>query len=221
MKNKLDPHLLAAARSYLELKVIEIKDLKLKTACEVLLKDERFFICPAAIYKHQAYEGGLCEHTMQVMDIALYMAKSTTMLGYYYMLGDDRYTRSLDVIVAAVLWHDYGKIFDYRKKALEDQLSGEPNYGYERHRWTVRHLTRSYAEFLAAAQEAGVDEDLTEEVCHCILAHHGRNDWGSPVEPLSPEASMIHYADCMSAFYLGKPHMFRPGRVDWKDVKGS
>jgi 3'-5' exoribonuclease len=36
-------------------------------------------------------------------------------------------------------------------------------------------------------------------VIHCILSHHGRKDWGSPVEPATLEALVLHQADMLSA----------------------
>jgi 3'-5' exoribonuclease len=41
---------------------------------------------------------------------------------------------------------------------------------------------------------------------HAILAHHGRQEWGSPVEPVTAEAYILHYADMLSV-------RFGPGLV--------
>lgn len=43
-------------------------------------------------------------------------------------------------------------------------------------------------------------EAQTEKaVGHCILAHHGRKDWGSPIEPQTQEAYLLHAADTWSS----------------------
>jgi 3'-5' exoribonuclease len=34
---------------------------------------------------------------------------------------------------------------------------------------------------------------------HIVLAHHGRKEWGSPVEPMTPEALLVHHADDLDA----------------------
>ena len=34
---------------------------------------------------------------------------------------------------------------------------------------------------------------------HIVLAHHGRKEWGSPVEPMMPEALLVHHADDLDA----------------------
>ena len=55
-----------------------------------------------------------------------------------------------------------------------------------------------------------VNPDLMEEVSHVILAHHGRLEWGSPIEPQTPEALIVHQADMLSAYFTNtkKPHLF-------------
>lgn len=201
-------------KKWLTEKVLAMKTPGLQQTCLKLLADERFFTAPAAAKKHQAWDGGLAEHTQQVMDIALSMAHCDSLK--HEMHVDEVY--SYEIIAAAALWHDYGKIWDYKK--AEEPKDGL-NYVYDRHRWTVRHLVRSYSEFMNTARSCGVSEETIEEISHCILAHHGRSEWGSPVEPLSPEASILHYADCMSAFHIGKQHVFRNGVKNWGTAKGE
>ena len=46
------------------------------------------------------------------------------------------------------------------------------------------------------------DRDL---MVHCILAHHGQRDFGSPVPPCIPEAMVMHFIDQIS----GKMNMFQ------------
>ena len=194
-------------KKYLEAMVALISDPKLRRACDGVLQDPRFLASPAAAKKHQAYEGGLVVHTAEVLRIALATAGSIKDL-------------SSDVIIAGTLWHDYGKIWDYEEvNPVYDVDEDNPRYGYTRHRWTTRHLTRSYAEFVSAARQAIVDPDLVEEVGHCILAHHGRQEWGSPVLPLTPEAFIVHMADTLSARFTEKLHIFRVkrGKNGWKD----
>lgn len=206
-------------KEWLSSKVASIADEPLRAACERLLRDPRFFVSPAAAVKHQAHTGGLAKHTREVMDIALAMSRAETL----------NELARFDVIVAGTLWHDYGKIWDYKRndQAVIDAYNrgfrpnGDtppPEWVYARHRWTIRHLSRSYAEFHRVATECGVSEDLLEEVSHCILSHHGRKEWGSPVEPMSTEASMIHFADTIDALHVGKPHLFRDvdKNSDWK-----
>lgn len=198
-------------KNWLTARVNSITNEPLKKTCLYLLEDERFFVSPAAAKKHQAWTGGLAEHTRQVMDIALAMASAECLRGIV----------STDIIIVGVLWHDYGKIWDYKKntKQVEADGTNAPEWVYDRHRWTTRHLSRSYAVFYKTALECGCTEDQIEEVGHCILSHHGRTEYGSPVTPMTPEASIIHFSDSVDAFHVGKPHVFRTPRAEWKSAK--
>ena len=44
-----------------------------------------------------------------------------------------------------------------------------------------------------------IPAELVNQVGHCILAHHGHKEWGSPVEPITTEARILHFADDLSA----------------------
>jgi 3'-5' exoribonuclease len=202
-------------REWLMGKVNSISSSTLELACLKVIEDDRFFVSPAAARKHQAWTGGLAQHTKEVMEIALATASAETLYDIV----------NVDIIIAGVLWHDYGKIWDYKKNDLSNSEKVDyvqtyhekvPEWVYDRHRWTIRHLSRSYAEFLIAAKEAGCPDLEIEEVSHCILAHHGRHEYGSPVTPLSVEAAIIHNSDSIDAFYVGKPHIFRTPRTDWE-----
>jgi 3'-5' exoribonuclease len=52
---------------------------------------------------------------------------------------------------------------------------------------------------MTIAKDYILSEELKTSVGHCILAHHGRQEWGSPIEPQTVEAMIIHYADMLSA----------------------
>jgi 3'-5' exoribonuclease len=47
----------------------------------------------------------------------------------------------------------------------------------------------------AARSEPGLDAPCVERLTHAILAHHGRKEWGAPVEPQTVEAWLVHLAD--------------------------
>ncbi len=201
-------------REWLESQVNAISSNCLREACLKVIQDDRFFVAPAAAKKHQAYTGGLAQHTSEVMEIALATASAPCLKNIV----------DLNIIIAGVLWHDYGKIWDYKKNELtpaerqkyfDEHKQHAPEWVYDRHRWTIRHLSRSYAEFLAAANEANCSDTETEEVAHCILSHHGRQEYGSPVTPLSIEAAIIHNSDSIDAFHVDKPHIFRTSKTDW------
>jgi 3'-5' exoribonuclease len=172
-----------------------IQNSKLYALCNKVLDDKRFQDAPAARMMHQAYHGGLVVHTAEVMDCALRMA-------HCHHLKVD-----LDVLITSCIFHDYGKIWDYKPKMISigtDVKTGavefsecSNEYDYTQHQQLIRHLPRSYAEFLNMAGD--VPDDIKEQVCHCILAHHGRQEWGSPTEPKTVEAYILHAADNISA----------------------
>jgi 3'-5' exoribonuclease len=43
------------------------------------------------------------------------------------------------------------------------------------------------------------DKDLEDKLCHIILSHHGRYEYGSPRMPKTIEAMVIHQADMMDS----------------------
>lgn len=148
--------------------------------CLEIIEDKKFQECPAAKNRHQAYKGGLVVHTSEVLETSLLMTESTH-------LEVDR-----DILVTAIIFHDMGKVYDY-------YIKEDGTYDYTSHQNKIRHLARSYAEFMISANTNKLDSELTDRIGHVILAHHGRKEWGSPVEPMTAEAHIIHYADMLSA----------------------
>ena len=120
--------------------------------------------------------GGLALHTLEVAEFADEMAR------YDFVLRQRAY-------VAAV-FHDYGKIFEY---AFVDGKATNLPF---RHR--VGHVVYGWHHFNRAATLGASDEEY-EEIGHALLAHHGRREWGSPVEPQTRLAYILHTADMMSS----------------------
>lgn len=184
------------ARKYLESATNSIQHPGLRELARHPLGDPRFWSCPAARSRHQAYPGGLAIHTAQMLITAV----ST--------LAPIPGAR-IDEVVAAGVWHDYGKIFDYHlvTQAEEDAEMGKGlragTYEYTSHKETLGHLSKSYSMFEIAAAQAGTLEIETREfIGHLILSHHGRLEWGSPVEPKCAEAWAFHCGDMMSSQFI-------------------
>lgn len=177
-----------------------ISNMPLFYACRTLLDHPEFFTWPAAISHHHNREGGLLEHTLEVADIALHIASKFPGV-------------NLDVLIAAALWHDYGKLFEYVVVFNASiSLNELPEYSlvktrdeagteyWERDKKAVHHCISSAQEFIVAARQQGVDKATEDAVVHCILSHHGPvKEWGSPVAPESLEAWVLHWADMASA----------------------
>jgi len=61
----------------------------------------------------------------------------------------------------------------------------------------VGHVALSFALWNQYALQEDVSEYIRYNVGHCILASRGRKDWGSPVEPQTPEAFFVHQIDML------------------------
>jgi 3'-5' exoribonuclease len=172
--------------SHLNREVMMITDHILRHMCLNVLGDIEFMNALGSSDKHHNFPGGLVVHTSEVMEYAMLMANAQT-------LEVDR-----DALRTAIIYHDYCKILDY-SMGVDGQIKKE------QHRINIGHLAKSYAQFMIEAQNNGFDlwnndvNSVVNKIGHIMLAHHGRNEWGSPVTPNSTEAMIIHYADMLSS----------------------
>jgi 3'-5' exoribonuclease len=138
----------------------------------------RLKLAPAATSFHHAYLGGLLEHVLSLIE-----------------LGDrvsDHYpSLDRDLVLAGIVLHDLGKLeelgyergFHYTTRG---QLIGHITIGLE----LVQDKMRALPDFPAA---------LKDRIEHIILSHHGKLEFGSPKEPMFPEALVVHYLDDMDS----------------------
>lgn len=149
-----------------------------------VIYDLNFQKAPGSGGNHHAYEGGLVSHTYEVVDNAIVFGSAGTL-----------YRVRMDILVLAAILHDYEKIHEYRIN--EDGTIDKLPY-----RRLIHHVHGSFAHFLKLADKHGLYDDWRkEQIGHCILAHHGRPEWGSSIYPQTPEAMLLHHADMMSAFF--------------------
>ena len=132
----------------------------------------------AAKTVHHSFTGGLLEHTLSVTKICEYM------IGAYDYLN-------ADLLYAAAICHDIGKTrelssFPDNDYTDEGQLIGHIVIGVE----MVSEAIRSVPDF---------PEILANEWKHCIVAHHGELEYGSPKKPALAEAMALNLADNMDA----------------------
>lgn len=137
---------------------------------------------------HHYGDHGLLVHTREVVEIA--------------MVNRDLLNLDIDkkLLFLACLFHDAGKQYDY------ERFSYQPKTGEEMVKWKstehkrkIHHISRSGIIWSKAADEYGFSEEDHDQVLHCILAHHGRQDCGSPVAPKGQMAWLLHLADSISA----------------------
>lgn len=155
-----------------------LRDIHLAGLVRAFLDDPEFSpafaAAPAAKLHHHAYVGGLAEHTRSVMELCL--------------LATDHYPElDRDLLLAGAFCHDIGKTLE---------LSIEPGFPYTEEGTLIGHIPlgfrmvgeriRSLADFPA---------DRATDLGHLVLSHQGELEWGSPVEPQTLEAIVLHFID--------------------------
>jgi 3'-5' exoribonuclease len=136
---------------------------------------ERFRQAPAAKHYHQAYAGGLLEHTLSVAQAVSAAAN--------FFPGIDR-----EIAVTGALLHDIGKTEAYNDDPLAIELTdagrleGEIPRGYYRVRREIEGIE-------------GFEPGLAQAILHIVLSHHGQLEHGSPVVPATREATLVHSID--------------------------
>jgi len=132
----------------------------------------------AAKSMHHSYMGGLAEHTLSV-------AQKCDFMSTQYPAANR------DVLVAAAMLHDIGKIYE---------LSAFPENDYTDAGQLLGHIYIG-AEMVekAAAQIQGFPAPVTLLLKHCILSHHGEFEYGAPVLPKTIEAFILHCCDNIDA----------------------
>ena len=159
-----------------------VEDPDLRRLLDSFLQDDEFMkaFCssPASIQMHSAEVGGLLHHTLNVTGICL---KALDMHS-----GMNR-----DLVIAGALLHDIGKIRNFAVSTNIDHTAEGSLVG---------HMAIGDEELLKRIGALdGFPEELAMKLRHIIASHHGKGEWGSPVEPMLPEAVLIHQADDLDA----------------------
>lgn len=128
----------------------------------------------AAKTVHHGFVGGLLEHTLSVTKLCDYYC------GAYPIL-------KRDLLLAAAMCHDIGKT---------KEICPFPQNDYTDDGQLLGHIVMG-AQMVAekAATIDGFPHGLLTELQHCILAHHGKYEFGSPKIPALIEALALNYAD--------------------------
>lgn len=184
---------------YQELKdlIATIREPHLKRLAEICyIEDEEFVrefkVHSAAKAVHHGFIGGLLQHTLAVAKLCDFMAANYPIL--------DR-----DLLVTAAIFHDIGKVYELAGFPANDytddgQLLGHIFLGAE----LVGRKVREVPEFPPV---------LATELCHCILAHHGELEYGSPKKPALAEAMALSFADNTDARLETMTEIFEKSEV--------
>ncbi|MBQ3391778.1 MAG: HD domain-containing protein [Lachnospiraceae bacterium] len=139
---------------------------------EDFISDFRF--SSAAKSVHHSFVGGLLEHTLGVTNLCHFFCRN-----YPYL--------NRDLLVTTALLHDIGKTRELSRFPQNDyteagQLIGHIIIGVQ----MIDEKIRDIPDFPVL---------LADEVRHCILAHHGELEFGSPKKPALAEAAALNFAD--------------------------
>lgn len=146
-------------------------------------------VMSAASRNHHAFSGGYLEHVLSVTKTSLFLADKYQA---YYPAMNPPLNRSL--VVAGAILHDIGKMIEL------DHKPGKTDYTARGrligHILLGRDLVRNKALELGC-----LSEEMLLRIEHLIVAHQGIPEYGSPVEPATPEALLVHFADDLDAKY--------------------
>ena len=151
-----------------------------------LIDDEfvaKFTAAPAGIKNHHAYQGGLLEHVVNLLNVA------DRILDLYPDI--DR-----DLLLTGIFLHDVGKV---------DELSYDRAFAYTDEGQLVGHLVmgvemlREKVDRTAELTGETFPPELLLRLKHMIVSHHGTHEFGSPKLPMTLEAVALHYLDNLDA----------------------
>jgi 3'-5' exoribonuclease len=128
----------------------------------------------AAKSVHHGFIGGLLEHTLSVTKLCDFYTKQYPVL-------------NRDLLITAAICHDIGKVYELSDFPMNDytdagQLLGHIVMGAE----MVGDIIKTIS---------GFPKVMANELKHCILAHHGELEYGSPKKPALIEALALNFAD--------------------------
>jgi 3'-5' exoribonuclease len=165
----------------------EVQSARLRRVLELFFCDDEFRLrferTPGSVSGHHAKLGGLLLHVYEVTSIARTAARTTR--------------ANLDLVVAGALLHDVGKVEAYE--------IGPAGFEYTPCGLLLGHvvlgclmLQRRVADAALRGDPVCSDGQLLE-LEHLVVSHHGALEFGSPVQPMTVEAEILHWADETSA----------------------
>ncbi|CAG7608147.1 3'-5' exoribonuclease YhaM [Paenibacillus solanacearum] len=160
-----------------------IQDSEYRSIVEFCIRkvEDRLMHYPAAKGMHHAYFAGLAYHICRMLELGEFVAKQRPFL-------------NRDLIKAGIILHDIAK---------PEEMNAE--YGivtdYSMKGKLIGHISLAANWIIEAAIALGLDPSHEKIVIlqHLVLSHHNLGEWGSPVQPQTPEAVALHYIDTLDA----------------------
>lgn len=156
-----------------------IENIYLKKLLQMLFVEDEAFVeafkkSSAAKTVHHGFVGGLLQHTLAVTRLCDYYCSQYPIL-------------KRDLLLSAAICHDIGKtkelsLFPENDYTDDGQFLGHIVIGSEMVGEKIREIPR-------------FPKMLANELKHCILAHHGELEFGSPKKPAIAEAMALNFAD--------------------------
>ena len=133
---------------------------------------DKLFSYPAAVSIHHEYSSGLLMHSISMADLAAFLCPI--------------YEADYDLLITGCLLHDMGKI---------TELEGPIVYKYSIEGKLLGHISIMAAEIRKAADELKITSEVPLLLEHMVLSHHGQQEFGSPIMPLTKEALLLSLID--------------------------
>ncbi len=152
----------------------------IRRAVDLFYGDDTFRLTlertPGSITRHHAQIGGLLLHSYEVASIARHVARTVRHV-------------NADLVVAGALLHDIGKVEAY---AVSPEGFAHTTAGL-----LLGHVALGalMLERRLPQLKIPLTTDQRDELLHLILSHHGAQEHGSPVQPMTVEAEIVHWAD--------------------------
>lgn len=142
---------------------------------------------------HHGFVGGLLEHTLSVAKLCDFYCTQYPVL-------------NRDLLISAALLHDIGKT---------KELSGFPLNDYTDEGQLLGHIIigiEIVGEKIRAIK--GFPQLKADELKHCIAAHHGEYEFGSPKKPAIVEAVALNFADNTDAKIEAMSELFTNAKAE-------
>jgi len=157
-----------------------IEEPELKNSIKIFMKKNRnFLVSPGAQYYHHDYIGGLLEHTIQTVKLALAVNDIT-----------ENVIVDQDLLISGSMLHDVGKMncyeFSHGTIEITDIFVKQ------------EHIINGIK---LISQE--IKSEKLNELIHIIASHHNTKEWGSPIKPITNEAWIIHTVENLSSKIMG------------------
>ncbi len=173
----------------------QIQNERLKDTLERIFSDEKikdaFQRTPGAEMVHHGYKGGLLEHTVETINMAVHFQS------LYSEYADK------DVVIAGAMLHDIGKIYEYAENGKRTLIGH-----------LIEHTVLGMEMFIKFWEQSDKPDNkaVKSNVIHVILSHHTELEYGAVVRPATIEAAIVAQADLASSTI--KQYAQEQGKVD-------